>query len=234
MFALAPTIDRVALRRRFAETGHVRIQPFLAEPVAAAIVAELRGREDWRQILNSGAKIFELDRAARASMPAEQAAALEQAVMNGARDGFQHRYEAIRFADGDGDGGEGLAAWPHWLSGGPVRDLLRDITGHHDIAFADGQATAYAPGDFLTAHDDAVAGKHRRAAYVLGLTAEWRVDWGGLLLFHRDGGAIEGMAPGFNCLDLFDVPQVHSVSLVSPAAAYRRYAITGWLRTARD
>jgi Rps23 Pro-64 3,4-dihydroxylase Tpa1-like proline 4-hydroxylase len=29
-----------------------------------------------------------------------------------------------------------------------------------------------------------VAGKNRVAAYVLNLTPRWRVEWGGLLMFH--------------------------------------------------
>ena len=101
------------------------------------------------------------------------------------------------------------------------------MTGAADIAFADAQATAYAPGDFLTAHDDNVAGKARRAAYVLGLTPGWRTDWGGLLLFHRDSTA---WVPRFNTLNLFGVPQPHSVSQVASFAGNRRYAVTGWLR----
>jgi Rps23 Pro-64 3,4-dihydroxylase Tpa1-like proline 4-hydroxylase len=37
--------------------------------------------------------------------------------------------------------------------------------------------------------------------------------------------------PKFNTLDLFAVPQQHSVSMVTPAAPVRRYAVTGWLRS---
>lgn len=69
--------------------------------------------------------------------------------------------------------------------GGPIRDLIRDITGDRDIRFADAQATAFSPGDFLTGHDDRFAGKDRRAAYVLGLTPVWRLEWGGLLIMRR-------------------------------------------------
>jgi Rps23 Pro-64 3,4-dihydroxylase Tpa1-like proline 4-hydroxylase len=56
------------------------------------------------------------------------------------------------------------------LSGGDTRDLLRCITGAHDIGFAAAQARAFSPGDFLTGHDDRFPGKDRRAAYVLSLT----------------------------------------------------------------
>ena len=41
---------------------------------------------------------------------------------------------------------------------------------------------------------------------------------------------VNGMVPGHNSIDLFAVPQLHSVSEVSAAAAFRRHAVTGWLR----
>ena len=107
------------------------------------------------------------------------------------------------------------------------------MTGDADLSFTDGQATAYGPGDFLTCHDDDVPGKNRRAAYVFGMTPGWKPEWGGLLLFHDDRDhTVMGQVPGFNTLDLFAVPRRHSVSIVTPAAATRRLAITGWLRAA--
>jgi SM-20-related protein len=109
-------------------------------------------------------------------------------------------------------------------------DLLEAITGQRG-GFTDGFATAYGPGDFLTGHDDDVAGKNRLAAYVYGLTKGWRIEWGGLLLFHGPNErTVEGLAPRFNTLDLFSVPRQHSVTLVTPAAPHRRYTVTGWLR----
>lgn len=233
-FRLDPAIDAAALRARFARDRRVRIQPFLDNDDAVALHEHLRLREDWKQVVNSGDKVFELDRAVRAAMSAEQVAGLDEAVRQGARTGFQFRYESLRLPDGNvvagDDDASPIGGFTRWMSSDPVRALVRTVTGCNDIAFADGQATAYAPGDFLTGHDDAVAGKHRRAAYVLGLTPAWRPEWGGLLLFHGPDGAVEGVAPSFNSIDLFAVPQPHSVSLVTPSAACRRYAITGWMR----
>lgn len=237
MLALNPALDWDVLRTRFAAEGRVRIHGLLAGDAAERLHAALRSRDDWRQVINSGDKVFELDRATRAAMATAQVAALDEAVCNGARHGFQYRYETLRLSDGDGAGPAGdpaLSPFTRWLSEGAARAALRRLVGAPDIAFADGQATAYAPGDFLTGHTDAVPGKARRAAYVLGLSPEWRVEWGGLLLFHGDDGRVSGEAPGFNTLDVFAVPQVHSVSRVAPEAPYRRYAITGWLRGARD
>lgn len=232
-YRLHPAIDVAALRRSFAARGRVRISEFLVVDDAIRLREHLSARTDWRQVLNSGDKLFELDRPTRDAMTSAQRAALDTAVLAGARDGFQYRYESIRVPDGAAarvGTDDALTALATWLSGGEAMALFRAVTGAADIDYADAQATAYAPGDFLTAHDDAVAGKGRRAAYVLGLSAGWRIEWGGALLFHRAEGEIEGVAPAFNTLDLLAVPQLHSVSMVTGSAPYRRYSVTGWLR----
>ncbi len=65
---------------------------------------------------------------------------------------------------------------------------------------------------------------------MLGLTPQWRMEWGGLLMFHEPGRIdFAGLCPQFNTFDLFVVPRYHSVSSVSPAAPRRRFSITGWL-----
>lgn len=234
-FQLNPALELNRLRLEFGERRRVQIIDFLAPECAAALGRELRARDDWRQVINSGSTVYDLDRPTRASMSAQDAAALDAAVYAGARTGFQHRYEAIRIPDDEAErraSADPLASFASFLSDGAARDFLRLVTGFEGIAFADAQATAYSPEDFLTGHDDAVEGKDRLAAYVLSLTAVWRVEWGGILLFHdRDGLSIEGFVPRFNTLNLFAVPQVHSVSVVSRAAPYRRYSITGWLRS---
>jgi Rps23 Pro-64 3,4-dihydroxylase Tpa1-like proline 4-hydroxylase len=233
-FRLAPRHDVERLATTFRSEGRVRIAGFLDDVSAEVLRAELAGRHDWKQMINSGNKLFELDRTTRAALSPDKSAALGAAVALGAREGFQHQYEAIRVPDDDVGRramGGALAAFARWLSGGAARALIRQITGRSDIAFADAQATAFAPGDFLTGHDDLVDGKGRRAAYVMGLTPIWRIEWGGLLMFHDETGeSAHAIRPGFNTLDLFDVPRMHSVSLVGPAAPVIRHSVTGWLR----
>ena len=69
---------------------------------------------------------------------------------------------------------------------------------------------------------------------MLNLTPGWRIEWGGLLLFHdEDGHVAEGYAPKFNSLNIFRVPQWHSVSQVASYVDQPRLAITGWIRSAR-
>ncbi|HEX8213953.1 MAG TPA: 2OG-Fe(II) oxygenase family protein, partial [Allosphingosinicella sp.] len=220
----------------FASTGRVQLSPFLKEQCAEALLDHVRGRSDWHLVLNAGAKVFEIDRAGQAAMEAGQRERMEMMVAAAARSGFQYRFESVRVPDEEAarsERGSLLDRFASFMSSEPVLDLLRAITLAQDISFADAQATSYSPGHFLTTHDDAVEGKQRRAAYVLGLTREWRAEWGGLLMFHDPAGDIEqAYLPRMNVLNLFTVPALHSVSLVAPFAAEPRYSVTGWLRAA--
>lgn len=240
-FRLADGIDATEAMLRFARNGHVRIHGFLAERDASALSDNLRCRDDWMQVIYSDGKVVELDRATRAGFGRARQEAINSAVYSGARYGFQYRYETIRAMDGYARKALGSSQAPDLLidfaqffSNGEVRNLLRHIVGNDAVDFADVQATAFSPGDFLTGHDDAVAGKNRIAAYVLSLNPNWRVEWGGLLLFHgteSENEPCRAFIPAFNTLDLFSVPRMHSVSEVSRAAPYRRYSLTGWLRS---
>ncbi len=231
-FRLNPDLDVAALARTYAATSRVRVDGLLAPEGLAEFYDNLDTRDDWWHLMRTADGIIELDRAARARMSAKRRAALDAEVHEIARRGFQYRYEGLRVPDDDDDADvDPLDAFADLMSSEPMLDMLRTITGATALAFTDGQATAYGPGDFLTCHDDDVKGKNRLAAYVFGMTPGWRTEYGGLLLFHApDGGSVTGHVPRFNTLDLFAVPQLHSVSMVTPAAPGRRYAVTGWLR----
>ena len=233
-FALGAALDATAVRDRFSAAGRVRIEGFLPPHVATALHAHLLARQDWKQLLNMGDRLYELDREVRAALPPDRRDALDDAVIANASDGFQFRYESIRIPDGSADrlqDGSLPARFASWLSSSATLARIEGLTGLSDLRFADAQATLYSGGDFLTGHDDAVAGKERRAAYVLGLTPIWRPEWGGLLLFHGADQRLDALSPGFNCLDIFTVPRMHSVSYVTASACFPRLSITGWLRS---
>ena len=233
-FRINPDLDLDSLARKYAAEGRVRIYRLL-EPVGVAkLYDHLLGRTDWWHLINGPDGILELSRGQRDRMSGKAKAALDKEIHERARTDFQYRYEALRVPDDEDEleRDDPLSDFARLMSGEPMLAMLRAVTGDDDLSFSDGQATAYGPGDFLTCHDDDVPGKGRRAAYVFGMTPGWKPEWGGLLLFHDDRDlTVMGQVPGFNTLDLFAVPRRHSVSIVTPAAAHRRFAITGWLRT---
>lgn len=233
-FALNPELDAPALAQIFAADGYVSVPDFLADDGAVRLHAALSSRNDWAWAINAGGNVYDLGPDARAAMTEEQLAELDKRVNSAARDGFQFRFSSLRVPDPVAERRpekEILHAFAEFMRSERVIELLRSVTGRERVIYADAQGTAYHPGDFLTGHDDDIEGKNRECAYVMGLTPHWRVEWGGLLLFHDTDGRIRGLAPRFNCLNMFGLPVMHSVSQVTPFAGGVRYAITGWLRT---
>jgi Rps23 Pro-64 3,4-dihydroxylase Tpa1-like proline 4-hydroxylase len=233
MLRLSSKLDWDRLAQVYANSQRLHVPNFLEPDDAGQLHATLRSRQDWRLVINQGEVSYDLDRTAQQSLSAEQRCQIDQAVHAQARYGFQYLYESIRVPDAPEQrvGDDPLFRFARFMSSDPVRGFLRHVTGRKGIDFADAQATAYGPGHFLTAHDDEVPGKDRHAAYVFNLSPGWRIDWGGLLLFQgADGHVEQGFTPSFNALNLFTVPQRHSVSMVAPFTPNRRYSITGWLR----
>jgi Rps23 Pro-64 3,4-dihydroxylase Tpa1-like proline 4-hydroxylase len=235
-FRLNPNHDVAALAEEYQSQGRIRIQRLLADDGLAELYDYLNEHDGWWQLFNTPNGIVELDRATRATMSAEEREAFDRQVNENALAGFQYRYEGLRVPEpdeADQNPQDLVEEFAELMSSEPMLDFLRAVTGSGEVAFTDGFVTAYGPGDFLTGHDDDVAGKERIAAYVFGMTPRWRLEWGGLLLFHgANEASVSGHVPRFNTLDLFSVPQRHSVTMVTPAAPTRRYAITGWLRRA--
>ncbi len=227
-----------AAKRQFAETGRLRISDWLGGDGAQRLAAELEQSDSWREVLNAGEQSYEIDRAGQEALSASDRERIKLLVQDAARHGFQYRYETIRVPDDPLErdlSSSHLTLFARFMSSPEVLSYLAEITGLADIDFADAQATSYRAGDFLTGHHDAVEGKNRRAAYVLSLSPKWRTEWGGLLMFHSpDGTAGDYLVPQFNTLNLFAVPQMHSVSQVATFAANPRRSITGWLRASRD
>jgi SM-20-related protein len=233
-FMLNPALDALALSKTFSAGGHISIPDFLDRDCATEVHKALSTRQDWAWAINAGGHVYDLGREALDTMTTEQRVELDNRVNLAARDGFQFRFSSLRVPDPVSErkpDQDILHAFAEFMRSAPVLDFIRTVTGKTAILFADAQGTAYHPGDFLTGHDDAVEGKNRELAYVMGLTPEWRVEWGGLLLFHEPDGRISGLAPRFNCLNMFALPVLHSVSQVTPFAGGVRYAITGWMRT---
>ena len=228
-----PNLGVSAIAADYHRYGRVRISDFFATG-ATELRNHLDTTDDWIQLISTDDGALEIDREERARMTTRRWAKIQSDMHKRACTNFQYSYGGIRVPE-DGeldDDNTPLYTFASFVRSKPFLDLLSSITGKGDLHFTDGQATAYGTGDFLTGHDDNVAGKNRVAACVFGLTRVWRLEWGGVLVFHHaDHQSGELIVPQFNTLDLFKVPQIHSVSLVTPAAPHRRLAVTGWLNS---
>lgn len=228
-------LDRAALSATFARDRRVQVQDVLTDRTAREIRRILTEATPWGiswQAADEGPHHWRHQQMLSASS-AESAAIRNRVESAMSRRGYAFLYSAYPMLDAY------LEKWhpnsPHerlleHLNDNPFLDLVREITCMPELMKADAQATLYGPGHFLTQHTD-LSEEARRVAYVMNFTAEeWRPDWGGYLqFFNSEGDVVQGFRPRFNTLNLFEVPQLHSVSYVPPFSPVARYAITGWV-----
>lgn len=226
------TLEIESLKAQFGAKRRVQIDAIL-EAHAAEVVRECLTREvSWEYVYRRQGQVVTVpERTLAAMAPAERARVADE-VLQGASAGFQFNYWKFSIVDAYRKGRipPALGALLESLASAETIGMVREITGCVDIQRVDAQATMYRPGNFLTEHTDEQHGEHhRRAAYVIQLTRDWKADWGGLLHFlDAHGAVVDTFVPGFNRMSLFAVPQQHAVSMVTPFAGGVRYAITGW------
>lgn len=222
------------LARTYQETGWVQVPEILEPASADRIYQALSEQEEWNLAWNDQGKHTDLSYLGVNNWTQQQRDSLFDRIHSQAESDFQYCYAAIPIYD---------IYHNRLMPGHFFNDiyeltlqsafiaLARAITGNDSVSFADMQATRFSRGHFLNEHDDNVDGKNRVAAYVLNLTPTWRTDWGGALVVHpKDGLASTSVFPSYNALNVFSVPQKHSVSYVTPFAGANRYSLTGWFR----
>lgn len=237
-FAIQKRNDLPRLKHRLKKTGRVHIPNFFVPDAARNLSDCLERDVHWNIVTNNHGRHLDLDAVGISTLADADKIKFRQAVHSQARDEFQYLFGNYPIYDSYHNRTLKLSVLSRlfeFLNQGEFLSLMRGLTGDSKINFADAQATRYEKGDFLTDHDDDVSGKNRRCAFVISLTKEWRADWGGLLqFFDKNGHVSEAFVPKFNALNVFKVPQRHSVSVVSPFAGSARYSITGWLRSGID
>lgn len=224
------------LARRFRQDKRLVIRDVLAPAVAEqlyhCLTNEVRFGLSYQD--DPGPKF--IDNQKLSAMAPAELDALNQKIASRARQGFQFRYRCYPMLDAfleRRDPGLLLHQLFEFLNSPTMLDFVRTVTGLRQIVRADAQATLFAPGDFLTLHNDFDAAKGRLVAYVMGFTRNWRPDYGGMLQFIDDKFNVEqGFLPHFNSLMLFSVPQMHAVTCVPDFAPIGRYSVTGWFQDA--
>jgi len=235
---LAEDISIDPWRGVFKEKGRVHVPDLLTLDDARKLSAKLGDQRKWNLVYSDDGRHVDIDADSELLWSEQQKADFRDLVHSQATNQFQYLYKAIPIYDiyhqkllPD----HYLNEIFEFLNDAVFLDFARELLDMPTIGFADAQATSYTAGHFLTTHDDDVSGKNRLAAYVLNLTPKWHGDWGGALqFFDSEGGLDEAFLPSFNAINLFRVPQAHSVAYVAPFAGAARLSITGWLRAGDD
>ena len=225
-------------RAVFEQRDRVQVPDILSLESARKIHQCLSKQEKWNLVFNRDGKHTDIDADSEVLWNDSQKQDFLNLVHSQATNDFQYLYKAVPIYDIYHKNllpGHFLNKVFEFLNGEAFLNFVREVLSMPEIGFADAQATCYSAGHFLTSHDDNVQGKNRLAAYVLNLTPDWNANWGGALQFINSGGDIEAAySPSYNALNMFRVPQQHSVAYVTPFAGAQRYSITGWLRAGKD
>lgn len=223
-----------AYQKVFKAHGRLHIPGILHPPSASALHSALIGSPDWvRTVHLTHDQDVNITMAELEAMSAAERTELEQSLVDSSSDKTKYIFDKVRISTeivAQKPVSDSMELIHRFVNGKPFLEFMARLTGDDRVAFADVMATRYLPGHFATVHGDQIPGLRRLYAYVLNLTPEWIADWGGILLFHdEDGHIAEGYVPRFNALNVFAVPQAHSVSVVSRLAAAPRLSITGWI-----
>lgn len=237
LIEINPNLDRAALAERFRQAGRVQIADVLTEESAAALRGLLQAQTPWLLTWSAGDDSERnIDAQRLAAMTREESASIERKLIEAVHRGefcyIYSNYPLDEAYDRGWNPGSPLEQLTEELRSDPFAQLLRDVSGHSEIVGADGYATMYGPGHFLSQHTDEAPLWRRVVAYVLNLTfVDWRPDYGGYLTFYDDNGDVDlAIRPKFNTLNIFSVPQMHGVTRVAPFAPFGRAAISGWAR----
>lgn len=235
MLRLDQGLEPEAYAPVFRRFGRLHVPGLLKPEDAVRLHKGVAEADGWRRAIHLGpGQDYDMPMAELEAMAPGERADLEARVHTSATDAFRYMFDTVRISQDTLNGldvAPALAQARDFLNSDAFLVFVRRMTGDDRIVYADSMATRYTPGHFLTAHDDEAPGRDRLFAYVLNLTARWRADWGGMLLFLDDEDHVaEGYMPAFNSLNIFKVPQRHAVSIVAPFAGEPRLSITGWLR----
>ncbi len=232
---LNPELDADKLARQYRKDHFIRIENLFPLDTAEAIHQILRTATPWHLAYadENGKHIYHRPEDWQA-LGQEKHREIFRQVAERARSGFSYMYQSYPMVDNYIDGLDKdwpLHAMTEFVNSDEFREFVKKITGEKTVIKLDAQAALYAPGHFLNTHNDMGDHAERRAAYVMGFSKNWHMDWGGLFLFVHENGSVEkGVMPSFNTLTLFKVPRQHIVTQVASFAGEPRLTIVGWLR----
>lgn len=236
--SLNKTKDIVKLKQSYLNDGYVKLERALTNKTANFIHDKISVQEQWNLVFKNNGIHQDSNSLDVESWDDSHKNNLIKLVHKQAENDFQYFYETIPIYDIYYDN-----LMPQhffndivkFLNSELVLNYFREVLDAPEITFLDAQITRFKAGHFLSCHNDDVKGKNRIAAFVINLTKDWCVDWGGALHILNSNLEIEkSFSPSFNEINVFKVPVNHLVGYVSPFATGHRLSITGWLRSGEN
>lgn len=226
--------DYEAMGHALQEEGRLQVPDFFTADTAEYLHKMHVENRNWYLAYNDGDNYFESPIDELQALPPPQRQRFMNSIYARARTQFQYvffQYGISQAIELNEQPGHPMHQVHEFVNSEEFLRPMRTVTGDDDVRSADCFASNYAPGHFLTTHDDRHQKDDRVAAYLFGMTKTWDKNWGGHLAFFDDAGDItSALIPSFNTLNIFIVPQMHAVQLVSPFAGANRSNYLGWLQ----
>lgn len=231
-FRYNPELDPAELAAEFKKRGRISIRDIWPDEIAEQLHDWLANKVSWGLAYNDGDRAVQLSEDDLKGMTKQRQLELTNHINDQAKKQFTYCYHSYPILETYLEGVQEdnlLHQLLEFMNLPASLEFIRNVTGIPEILKGTALATRYGGGHFLTYHDDLPNQEPRRVAHVFNLTKRWDPNWGGYLnFFDRDGNIDFGLLPTFNALNLFTVPRLHSVSMVTPFSGTFRYSITGW------
>jgi len=230
-------LDVESLQQEFKETGAVSIKNLLCDDVAEAVYECLANHVPW-ELHVKGTKsrtnvvIISPDEALK--LTDKEKLKLVPKVLTMKDNDLSFIYYRYTIPTTESAASENLRILTQvvrHLNSKEYLQFLGEITGDKSGQEVSAWASRYDPNHHLSVHMDASPAQYRIAAHVLGLTKDWKKEWGGEFAFcDANGNPKSFSTPKFNQLTLFGVPRLHLVNKVKPYAQGSRYSLFGWYK----
>ena len=231
--SINPDLDPNELKAAFLRKERLQVPDFFTPESADYLYQLLLDNSTWYLTYNEGQENYESSVAEFQALEPVQRQRFMGRIYQRASDQFQYVFnqyyisQAIELGE---QPGHPMHQMQEFMNRDSTLSFMRTLTGQDDIRKADSYASWYAPGHFLTQHDDLHGTHDRVAALAFSMTRDWNPNWGGHLAFFDDAGNIEeAFLPSFNTLNIFLIPQKHAVQQVAPFATARRTSYLSWL-----
>ena len=224
--------DTKALAKEFKKNNRLKITDLLAADAAEGLLSSLFDDTSWMISYSDGGKIESLTSAEVKALSEDENNKMMLKVYKAAEDGYQAYLYTYPLDKSDPKATkDDLFAYKalDFVNSEPMLKFVREVTGISTLKSATADANWYHRDHFSTLNKDVESDDKKRVAYTINLTKDWLPDWGAILQFHdNDGHVTDGYLPTYNALEIFTVPQDHSISIVAPFVGHPRLSITGW------
>lgn len=241
MEILNPNLDVPALSQEYKETGAVAVKNLLVDDVAEAAYEALQAHTPWELHVKNkqsagGMKIFNHQDALALSDKEKLKLVPKVLTLKDNDLSFiYYRYTVPTIEEEADDSVLILTKIIRFFNGEEYLRLMADITGDDSGREVSCWASRYDANHHLSIHMDENPTQHRIAAHVLGLTKNWKKEWGGQFSFcDSKGKPVSHSIPKFNQLALFKVPRLHLVNQIKPYAQESRYSLFGWYKVKKE